>query len=64
LALSPRGISPDGPNPKFPFLNDLQQKERLLKLSESYGKVILDWNPIDTILISHLKYNKFNILFW
>jgi len=37
--------SPDRANPKFPLLNDLQQKEWLVKLSESYGKVILNWNP-------------------
>ena len=30
-------FSPDRANPKFPLLNDQQQKEWLVKLSESYG---------------------------
>ena len=42
-------FSPDRANPKFPLLNDQQQKEWLVKLSESYGKVILIWNPTDTL---------------
>ena len=42
-------FSPDRANPKFPLLNDQQQKEWLVKLSESYGKVILTWNPLDTL---------------
>ncbi len=42
-------FSPDRANPKFPLLNDQQQKEWLVKLSESYGKVILNWNPMDTL---------------
>ncbi|MBA2268742.1 MAG: DUF1264 domain-containing protein [Nitrosopumilus sp.] len=42
-------FSPDRANPKFPFLNDQQQKEWLSKLSESYGKVIMNWNPMDTL---------------
>jgi len=42
-------FSPDKANPKFPFLNDQQQKEWLSKLSESYGKVIMTWNPMDTL---------------
>lgn len=44
-------FSPDRANPKFPLLNDQQQKEWLLKLSESYGRVILNWNPMDTLPI-------------
>lgn len=40
---------PDRTNPKFPLLNEEQQKEWLTKLSESYGKVILNWNPMDTL---------------
>lgn len=39
----------DRANPKFPLLNEEQQKEWLTKLSESYGKVILNWNPMDTL---------------
>ena len=42
-------FSPDRGNPKFPLLNDQQQREWLAKLSESYGKVILNWNPMDTL---------------
>ncbi len=42
-------LSPDRANQKSPLLNDLQQKEWLVKLSESYGKVILNWNPLDTL---------------
>ncbi len=42
-------FSPDRANPKFPLLNDQQQKEWLVKLSESYGKIILNWNPMDTL---------------
>ncbi len=40
---------PDTANPKFPLLNDQQQKEWWMKLSESYGKVIMIWNPMDTL---------------
>jgi hypothetical protein len=42
-------FSPDRANPKFPLLNDQEQKDWLVKLSESYGKVILNWNPMDTL---------------
>jgi hypothetical protein len=42
-------FSPDKANPKFPLLNEQQQKEWLVKLSESYGKIILNWNPKDTL---------------
>ena len=42
-------FSPDKANPKFPLLNEQQQKEWLVKLSESYGKIILNWNPMDTL---------------
>ncbi len=42
-------FSPDRANPKFPLLNEQQQKEWLVKLSESYGKIILNWNPMDTL---------------
>lgn len=42
-------FSPDRANPVFPLLNDQQQKEWLKKLSESYGKVILTWNPLDKL---------------
>jgi hypothetical protein len=40
---------PDRANPKFPLLNDQQQKQWLTKLSESYGKIILNWNPMDSL---------------
>jgi hypothetical protein len=42
-------FSPNKANPKFPLLDHQQQKDWLIKLSESYGKVILIWNPIDTL---------------
>lgn len=42
-------FKPDRADPKFPLLSDQQQKEWLEKLSESYGKVILTWNPLDTL---------------
>jgi Protein of unknown function (DUF1264) len=42
-------FSPDKANPKFPLLNEQQQKEWLVKLSESYGKIILNWNPMDSL---------------
>ena len=48
-------FSPDRANPKFPLLNDQQQKEWLVKLSESYGKVILTWNPLDTLPVFPLQ---------
>lgn len=40
-------FSPARANPIFPQLNEQQQKEWLKKLSESYGKVIITWNPTD-----------------
>ena len=42
-------FAPDRANPKFPLLNEQQQKEWMAKLSESYGKIILNWNPMDTL---------------
>jgi hypothetical protein len=42
-------FAPDRANPKFPLLDDQQQKDWMTKLSESYGKVILVWNPVDTL---------------
>jgi hypothetical protein len=42
-------FSPNRAGPKFPLLNDQQQKEWLTKLSDSYGKVILSWNPVDKL---------------
>lgn len=42
-------FSADRANPKSPLLNDHQQKEWMAKLSESYGKVILNWNPMDNL---------------
>jgi hypothetical protein len=42
-------FSPDRANPKFPLLNEQQQKEWMAKLSESYGKIIINWNPMDSL---------------
>lgn len=42
-------FAPNRANPKFPLLSEQQQKEWMAKLSESYGKVILNWNPMDTL---------------
>lgn len=42
-------FTPTRANPIFPQLNEQQQKEWLTKLSESYGKVILNWNPMDKL---------------
>jgi hypothetical protein len=42
-------FSPDRADPKFPQLNEQKQKEWLKKLEESYGKVIITWNPMDTL---------------
>lgn len=42
-------FAPDRANPKFPLLSEQQQKEWMVKLSESYGKVILNWNPMDSL---------------
>lgn len=44
-------FSPDRANPKFPLLDEQQQKGWMAKLSESYGKVILNWNPMDRLPI-------------
>ena len=57
-------FSPDRANPKFPLLNGQQQEEWLVKLSESYGKVILIGILWIHCLHSLLKYNKYNILSW
>jgi hypothetical protein len=37
----------DRADPKFPQLNPQQQQETLKKLENSYGKIILTWNPND-----------------
>lgn len=42
-------FSPARANPIFPLLNEQQQKEWLNKLLESYGKIIITWNPTDKI---------------
>ncbi len=42
-------FSPDRANPIFPQLNEHQQKDWLKKLEESYGKVIITWNSMDTL---------------
>jgi Protein of unknown function (DUF1264) len=36
-------------NPVFPEINEQQQKEALNKLSETYGKAIITWNPNDKV---------------
>jgi len=40
-------FAPDRADPIFPQLNQQQQQETLKKLENSYGKVILTWNPKD-----------------
>ena len=40
-------LAPDRADPKFPQLSQQQQQETLKKLENSYGKVILTWNPND-----------------
>ena len=40
-------FTPNRADPKFPQLSQQQQQEMLTKLENSYGKVILTWNPND-----------------
>ena len=40
-------FAPDRAYPKFPQLNEQQQNATLKKLEESYGKIVLTWNPSD-----------------
>ncbi|MGI8834758.1 MAG: DUF1264 domain-containing protein [Nitrososphaeraceae archaeon] len=40
-------FAPDRADPKFPQLSEQQQNATLKKLVETYGKVILTWNPKD-----------------
>ncbi len=40
-------FAPNRSDPKFPLLTEQQQNATLKKLEESYGKVILTWNPSD-----------------
>ncbi len=42
-------FSPMRANLIFPLLNDTQQEGWLIKISNSYGKVILNWNPVDKL---------------
>ena len=44
-------ISPLRAHPIFPFLNDNKQEQWLVKMSNSYGKVILNWNLLDKLPI-------------
>lgn len=44
-------FAPDRADPKFPQLSEQQQNATLKKLEESYGKVILTWNPSDKVPI-------------
>jgi hypothetical protein len=36
-----------GPDPKLPMLSEQQQNATMKTLAESYGKVIITWNPSD-----------------
>ncbi|MGC1134964.1 MAG: DUF1264 domain-containing protein [Nitrososphaeraceae archaeon] len=40
-------FAPDRADPKFPQLSEQQQNTTLKKLEETYGKVVLTWNPSD-----------------
>jgi hypothetical protein len=40
-------FAPNRANPKLPQLSEQQQNDTLKKLAESYGKVIITWNPND-----------------
>jgi hypothetical protein len=40
-------FAPDRADPKFPQLSEQQQNSTLKKLEETYGKVIIMWNPSD-----------------
>lgn len=40
-------FAPDRADPKFPQLSEQQQNATLKKLEETYGKVVLTWNPSD-----------------
>lgn len=55
-------FSPMRANPIFPLLNDTQQEEWLNKMSNSYGKVIPNWNPVDKLLYIHHKFSRYSIL--
>ena len=44
-------ISPVRANPIFPLLNDTQQEQWIVKMLNSYRKVILNWNPLDKLPI-------------
>jgi hypothetical protein len=40
-------FAPNRADPKFPLLSEEQQNATLKKLAESYGKIIITWNPND-----------------
>ena len=40
-------FAPNRADPKLPQLSEQQQNATLNKLEESYGKVIITWNPND-----------------
>jgi hypothetical protein len=40
-------FAPDRADPKYPLLSQQQQNATLKKMEETYGKVILTWNPSD-----------------
>ena len=40
-------FAPNRADPKFPQLSEQQQNSTLKKLEETYGKVIITWNPSD-----------------
>jgi hypothetical protein len=47
LANHKEEFAPNRADPKFPLLSEEQQNATLKKLAESYGKVIITWNPND-----------------
>ena len=40
-------FAPNRADPKLPMLSEQQQNTTLKKMEESFGKVIITWNPID-----------------
>ena len=39
----------DRADPKFPELNEPQTQSEMMKAMDTYGKVIITWNPIDNL---------------
>jgi hypothetical protein len=42
-------FAPDRADPKFPELNEQQTQSEMMKAMDTYGKVIITWNPIDNL---------------